>query len=289
MDEAESKLQRLQKVEFELLRDVDQLCKLHQVDYWLACGTLLGAVRHKDFIPWDDDVDIFMTRDNYEKFLSIPAEAIPDTMHIRTYMNTSASDSNISFQTKIESTRKKVVRKIGHKKVELMIWIDIFIIDGMPKSRLKRKLHYINLIFHQTLFRIARSYRYGELKEKKRGALERLGVKIEHLIPIGKMLDIQRAMSRTEKLFSKYRFDTSDKVIAYVPLYRKKCIVDRCIFEGKRNVLFHGKSFPIPPGAESYLATTYGDYMKMPPVEQRIPSHCEDVIELTGIMSEEDE
>ena len=275
----DERLKKLQEVELELLKTVDAVCSSNNIEYYLACGTLLGAIRHNGFIPWDDDVDIFMTRENYNKFMQLPENLFPETIHVRSFHNTDKDDLNISFQTKIESTNKKVLRKVGDKVVEQRIWIDVFVIDGMPKNVARRKLHYFNILFHQTLFRIARSYKNGELKGKKRGGIEKAGIVISHIIPIGRVLNIKRVMGKTEKIFSKYNIDSSDMVIAYVPAYKKKCIVEKNIFEGRREEIFEGQLFPIPIGAEAYLSSIYGDYKTLPPVEKRIASHCEDIVE----------
>lgn len=99
--------------------------------------------------------------------MALPQDALPDTIHVRSFYNTDEKDPNIAFQTKIESSDKKVLRKVGEEIVEQKIWIDVFLIDGMPKTNLGRIIHYYNIRLHQTLYRIARSARNGQLKEKR--------------------------------------------------------------------------------------------------------------------------
>ena len=120
----------------------------------------------------------------------------------------------------------------------------------------------------------------GGLKSATRSPLGYVAVAFLQAVPIGKLLSVKRQMMKTEKILSKYPVDYSNKVITYVPLYRRKCIVDREIFHGDRLGTFCDSEFPIPKGAESYLESIYGDYMKLPPKEKQKSTHCEDIIEV---------
>lgn len=277
------KLKSLQSIECRLLKEIDNLCKENQISYYLAFGTLLGAIRHKGFIPWDDDIDILMEREEYEKFLELDSTKLPNNIKIRHYKASEKSETNISIQAKVEIEGKYIIRQVGSKQEKQNIWIDIFVIDGMPNNSFYRCLHYYNIIFHQSLYRIARSQKNGTLKDKKRGKIEKLVIKLCGIVPIGKLLNTVKLMEQTERIFRRCSVEKCDYVIAYAPEYGKKCIVPKSIFQGKRFQEFEGMMLPIPTKSEDLLTAWYGDYMELPPIEKRIYKHsieiCEDNID----------
>lgn len=273
------KLAELQKEELSLLKTVDSLCREKDIRYFLAYGTLLGCIRHHGFIPWDDDVDLFMFRQDYDRFVNLSQEDIPEDIHIRTFHNTDENDKNISFQTKVESMNKKILRKVGDQIVEQPIWIDVFPVDGMPKSVIGQKIHYVFIQFRHSLFRIARSTKNKYLKEKQRGFIEKIGVKLFSVIPVGKLLTIRGQMKATEKALKHYPVDNSECVFGYAPEYGKKRIVKSEWFQGIREEEFEHHFFFVPAKSEKLLAEWYGDYTQLPPVEKQVAKHIEDIIE----------
>lgn len=274
-----NKLAELQKEELSLLKSIDELCREKGIQYFLAYGTLLGCIRHHGFIPWDDDVDLFMPRQDYDRFIQLSQDDIPADVHIRTFYNTDENDKNISFQTKVESMRKKILRKVGDQKVEQSIWIDVFPIDGMPQNAIGQNMHYLAIQIRHALFRVARSAKNKYLKEKKRSFAEKIAVKVLDIIPIGKFLTIKGQMKATEKILRHYPVDYSDYVFGYAPEYGKKRIIRKEWFKGVREEEFEHHFFFVPVKSEELLTAWYGDYMQLPPIEKRVAKHIEDIIE----------
>ncbi len=272
-------LAELQKIELELLKKVAAVCEKNEIEYYLGFGTLLGAVRHKGFIPWDDDVDIFMTRKNAEKFLSLPASELPSHVGIKTYSNNPNGSRDIKLQPKVETTEKKVIRQIGGKKTTQNIWIDIFIIDGMPNAKFSRKMHYYNLQFHHILCRMARSAKNGTSDSKKRGTLESAAVNFLKVVPVGKLLNPVKCMKSTDKVLESCHLEKCDWAITFAPDYGMKCIVPAKCFKKKVKMKFEDGEFWAPAGYDYLLKHWYGDYMTPPPVEKRVAKHIAGVID----------
>ena len=137
---------------FELLVYFDELCRANDLRYWLGYGTLLGAVRHQDFIPWDDDVDVLMPREDYEKLLSLEECALDEDHCLVSYRN---SPFPFSF-TKLCDNRVRVLTEAYEGLAEESLWLDIFTLDSAPDDdrkleRLWRKKNILQTIaFAQT-------------------------------------------------------------------------------------------------------------------------------------------
>lgn len=123
----------LQEKELDMVKEFLKICEKHNLKYFMAGGTFLGAVRHKGFIPWDDDVDLGMYRDDYEKFLDIAKRELPYPYEVHTYRN--CKEHHYYFSHIID-VRYKVRRMGSLDKREEYVWIDIFPYDGLPKGRL---------------------------------------------------------------------------------------------------------------------------------------------------------
>lgn len=230
--------------QIQLLKTFDDFCKEKGVEYFLAYGTLLGAVRHQGFIPWDNDIDIFIFRDQAEKLL---ASVDPDSkFDVGTRPH---YDDGVVSRVYFNDTTR--VGEDGNHG----IYLDGFILDNMPSTKLdavKKE------IFHRIL--MAKSIRVSDAKN----TVNRIGV-------AGlKVLTCWLPKKFVVKQFNKWltkKYDTSMVCILRTPY----CIpgYNKSIFEKAAYLPFEGHDFPVPAGYVEFLETTYGDYMTPPPVEKR--------------------
>lgn len=150
-----SDLENMHKIQLNMLIEFDKICRRNNIKYILDAGTLLGAVRHKGFIPWDDDIDVRMLRDDYEKFCVVANKELPETMFFQNYKN----DKGYPWMySKIRMKGTKAVR-IGQDRLNMEegIYMDIFPCDGVPDDNKKKKKH-------NRLAKIYRKYCMQELE-----------------------------------------------------------------------------------------------------------------------------
>ena len=276
LNQKNAKVRKLQLAELSILKEVRDFCDERGIVYYLAFGSLLGAVRHQGFIPWDDDVDVFMMRPDYERFLQT-AKELPDHLFVRTYRNSRLGEENIVLQTKVEEKNRFVIRETSGKKIRQRIWIDIFPVDGMPKTGLIRELHWMNIRFHYNMCRIARSG-VGH-REGPRPFLEKAVLFICDHTSIRDYLSLDKAFSRLDRTVGKYTVDHGPLVLGFADRYGRKTIIPGCCFGRGKTVIFEGESFRAPDDTDTLLRSWYGDYMQLPPPEEQVASHCIDIID----------
>lgn len=260
-----SKLRLLQIELTKMLIDIDQLCKNNGINYFLDSGTLLGSVRHKGFIPWDDDIDIGMTRENYEKFLCVARKQLDscyllcDWVHDKEYSNPFA---------KVYKLGTKYVEKTGNEIEEHKgIFIDIFPYDNLPNDNHA----IIKLQKNLTLLRRLIYCKSGVYK--KRSFLLRCFASAVSLF-----LNRRLLISRYNLFAQKFNNAQTDYVYAHTGNAKLgSWIISRSAIESVSSVEFENQLFEAPCDWDLYLKEAYGDYMTLPPKEKQIAPH---VIEL---------
>lgn len=152
----------LQEKVLQLLKDIDKLCRENEVDYYLTAGTLLGAMRHKGFIPWDDDADIIMTRDNWEKFLEKTRGKLPEGIAL----NTPYDDANLAMTANhyVDTTTAAIYRYDLTNPEKTGIMLDVIIMDPVPEGEREKKVYIDALSTHTELTALPYQYsiRTGE-------------------------------------------------------------------------------------------------------------------------------
>lgn len=245
-----------------ILKEFINICEENDLTYYALGGTLLGAVRHQGFIPWDDDIDIGMPREDYEKFKKIAPNLLPSNFKI---VN---NPLNLDITQLVD---ENVIVKIANS--ESNVFIDIFPLDGYPeKGVFVAKLHSSRLLFQRMLCKISV---LDQLGDKDRGALENLIVKISKALRIQKVLPKDTLVENLHKFIQKYDFKTSRYVGNVLGRYREREIVPREYFKDPVLLVFEDTMINCPTKYKEYLNEIYGDYMKLPPVEDRVAHNIE--------------
>lgn len=270
--ETDPQLREVQLACFQILKKYRAVCDSHGLRYYLGYGTLIGAVRHHGYIPWDDDIDVWMPRKDFNRFLSI-AEKEMKPYIINYYSVDNEAAFKYRTQLCIEDHNYKVGFRMGDGIMPGYIWIDIMTMDGMPKSALGRKIQCKKFSFWYAVIGLARSSRIGAANEKGKKGLKKIGVKLNKALGIGKLINIKKAFDRFVSTKSKYDFDSSEYVHGSSSYYTDKAVFKRAWFEGKRFEEFEGELFSIPNNAEAILESVYGDYMKLPEESKRKQGH----------------
>lgn len=260
------KMKRTWQVELAMLDEVDRICQKHNLQYFLVHGSLLGAVRHKGFIPWDDDLDIAMPRKDYDRFLKLAAQELPEPLSI----HTPATEEDIFWggYARIRNCRTTAIepREMGHQG-NLGIWVDILPLDvctpddGRFEKKEKRIRYCQSLIYAERYGRDFRSY--AGLRPWK-WKLYRMLAGIYGHDRLCRMLETAQRMHTDEE---------SDQIAFFTGMgkYRRLSASD---FAGAVELEFAGRKVPVPVGYENYLFALMGrDYMKYPPEEERKPKH----------------
>lgn len=274
-------MEKLQQVNLYILKEIDRICTKYKLRYSLDAGTLLGAIRHSGFIPWDDDADIVMTRSNFEVFKKVAPRELPPNLSFVMPEDFKGGRAFYDFTPRIcylPSARKKKDGQTEYYEGKLNhLWVDIFILDTLPRGRITKK----GVIFLQKFFYLlAMGHRY-RIEYKKYGLLTRLGVGlfscIGKRIPMGWIFSWENALSRAfrksrsqEVYYSNYQPD-------YLHIRLKKQWLEKY-----SRILFEEVPLLVFDEYDIILSLVYGDYMTPPPRKDRVPTHESTEIQIYG-------
>lgn len=257
-------LEEQKKIELTILKLFAEYCEEHGLRYYLYAGTLLGAVRHAGFIPWDDDIDVVMPRPDYEKlFKLLTNEPLTDSIDCISYRN---CDTCIAPFIKLIDNRTDGHEKHLPEHFNTGVWIDIFPMDGLPTDKSERDNH-INKMQRliQTLYRSTNPY-----VPDKNFFINLRRFTRYHIFC---HFSFQKICKRLEELGMSYPYENSDCIGITVFCSGQNNVIEKEGFEGVVKLPFEGLEFNAPSTYKQYLSNLYGDYMKLPPKEKQVPMH----------------
>lgn len=269
------KIRKLQLIELEILKEVVDICNRNNIKYFLMGGTFLGAVRHKGFIPWDDDIDIGMPRNDYEKFIKIIKKELPSNLQFKNFKE--LENPTIYF-SRVEDESAKIKDNSAIVKRVRSAWIDIFPLDGMPNNSFIRFLHKIRLLFLRGLLQYSQFSIIVNQKLPNRPWYEKVLIWVGNIINFEKILDTKKCMYRLDKTLTKYKYEDSKYVVNFMGAYKFKEMFKKEIYEKSALYKFEDLMLVAPKEYDFVLRQMYGDYMKVPPVEEQ-NKHFSEVIE----------
>lgn len=261
----DKKLAELQKGLCALLGEFDRICRGNHLRYYVCGGTLIGAVREKGFIPWDDDIDVLMPRKDYEWLLSHYQELTSDRYTMYDYRYDGKEKMERIAPTPLFMDRNISVRvNYITKSPKQYGWLDIHIMDGMPSGQIMRMSHFyhtflLSLMCHAALF--------DEVINQEREDRSKLGKMImwllRHWNPFTR-LNARKLYLRKHKIAKKYQWDASDYVWTAFGAQRKKDILRREWFAETIRMPFEDIEVNVPVGYDAELRHYFGDYMTPP-------------------------
>lgn len=261
-------LKQLQQLELQIVSDFIQICNRHNLRYFALGGTLLGAVRHQGFIPWDDDIDIGMPRPDFEKFLQVAADELDGYHRLVTWRN--STDYRQSF-SKITDRRTKIIMHDSKIPREEEIWIDIFPLDGVPAGKLRRKMHSFHYLYRRMVLQFSQFDEMAHQGRKQRPFYERALMKAAETTSIEHVLDNEIQRLKYERTVKQYPFDGSEYSGNLTGIYKLREIVPTRVF-GKGVLLpFETIQINCPEDYNSYLRHIYGaNFMQIPKEQDRV-------------------
>ena len=267
MENTQEVIKQIWAAEQEILDVIHEVCTSHGLRYTLAYGTLIGAVRHNGFIPWDDDIDLMMPREDYERLLSIWNDVAPEgylLQNIRTdsdYINTFSKirkDHTTFLQFEFE-------RDVNYHKG---VFVDIFPADRVADGKIANTLQYIasavNLLY-------TRGFRSGA------GGI--IGLTEKVLLALPKKL--RPMLRRLSEAFIR-RWNGREELRWFSPstIISAKRYYSSDIFDNLKKTTFCGKEYTCVANTDAFLRVDYGDYMQLPPEEERVWKHHPIIIDL---------
>ena len=251
-------LQHLQKVILYIMKDIDKLCRKNGIEYYLFGGSAIGAVRHKGFIPWDDDLDIVMDHNNYERFIQVCCGQLDTEKY---YFQEGLVDwPSLYSKIRLKGTKLEESESYGDN-ADQGIFVDVFKLDNAPDSKVARRWQYVCGKIVLSFCLLQRGYRHASLK-KKCMMLAAFPLKIKGL--------------RDFFMKQMYKFNKRD-TNAFVSLgarFRyKQSFFRKDLYAHPIYLPFEDTELPVPEKYDEMLTLLYGDYMTPPPVSEQQGGH----------------
>lgn len=254
-------LNELRNIQIEILQYVDNFCRKNDINYWIDAGTLLGAIRHKGYIPWDDDIDIGMLRQDYEKFVDLFCR---DESRYQCCTIERTPNHYYGF-AKIYDTKTVLYEPDKKSGRKMSIFIDLFVYDNVVDSPLIVKKMYKKRDQAMTWYR-----RRIEPDLVTGSGIKRLfGTVLRYCL---QPIPVSFFRKQVIKNMEKYK----DEETGYVGNFSgsmQKVVCSKKIFDSFIDVEFEGEKYMAPVGYDEWLKAFFGDYMQLPPEEKRVSHH----------------
>lgn len=247
-------IRRLQLTQLEMLKDVHKICVENDIKYFIMYGTMLGAIRHKGFIPWDDDIDIAMMSEDYNKFLKICKEKLPEKYFLQNY-DTDPDFPRMWSKVRINNTcnMEREYRKLHiHYGIDMDVFELIYLSDNNFKFNVQK---IAATIYRLLMFEKAHNAIEPELRRKRDSIIYKIIPKCikKIILKITKKITYSTCTIKSKRLM-----DVSALLV-----------ISSDIFEENKLFEFEGQEFYGPVKPIEFLKQFYGDYMRLPPEEQR--------------------
>ena len=259
-------LEELKKIELNLLIEIDKICRENEFRYSLVGGTLLGAVRHQGFIPWDDDIDIAMPRPDYERFLAYCHNERPQFL---TLCNKYEPNYGYLFAKICDANTVMIEKNANKNNVKMGVYIDVFPIDGFGETE-KDSLKIFNKTAFQRELLVASNWK--RYFRSKTHAWYYEPIRFGFFL-MSRFVNFGKTIRSIEKKSIKSDFDKSKFCGVLCGSYRKKEIMPHEVYSEYVEIKFEGGNFLAIKEYDYYLSHIYGDYMKLPPEEKRVTHH----------------
>lgn len=246
-------------IQIGILKEVDRFCKNNNLTYFMSYGTLLGAVRHKGFIPWDDDIDIAMPYPDYMKFCT---EYNGNNYKVNHWTRQPHFHCNYA---KFEDVRTLSLEEIV-QDYKMGINIDIAPIIGLPDKYESAQKYFNKIVYYRNLLTLKKmKFRKG------RSPIKQLGLLLSR-IPLA-FVSNRRVNKHIDSMCRKYPYETSKYVICVGSFNPVKEIIEKEKLGVPCRLEFEGHMFSAPSGYDSWLTQIFGDYMQLPPEEKMVSHH----------------
>ncbi len=248
----------------DILTEVDVVCKKHDICYYLVAGTLLGAVRHQGFIPWDDDVDIAMPRPDYERFIQHAKEWLPEKLEL------ACPEIVENYPFGFGKIQDAGTTLLERRKLQYVggVCIDVFPLDGISPNKIKQCWLFMQSNFWGRLlyFTCRDPYKHGH------------GLRSLPTLCCRFCFNRNYLQKKLKQVRTKYDFNSSEWVVDH-DFPRSRAIAPKAVYGTPVSISFEGKAFNGVSQPDALLSLVYGDYMVIPPHSKQ-KQHCYRIVKL---------
>lgn len=269
------------RANLRILKEIDRICRKYGIQYMMDSGTLLGAVRHQGFIPWDDDADVTFTRDNYERFAKVARKELPKGLKLLEPHQLRKGTAFYDFTPRIlymNSRTHEDGPEMQYYEGRLNhLWVDLFIQDDLTEC--KAKAAWIKGL-HMLVYGLAMGHRY-QLDYSKYGAAARITIRL--LAAVGRRIPMKTIRKMQHTLAVRYNGGKSR--LRYYSNYQPDYLyvtIEKSWNDETVDLPFEDTFLMAPKNWDQVLKQIYGDYMELPPKDKRVPTHSAIEIQVTG-------
>ena len=257
-------IEQLHQADLEIVKEVVALCEKYGLKYYMLGGSMLGAIRHKGFIPWDDDIDLGIPREDYERFLKIAPNELSRNLKI---VNYKTDETYHYYITRVLDTDSKVMESRFESEGKYThLSIDIFPLDGTPNNYLLRKWYCFRLMAHRAMA----SLHYKDvIVTKNRKWKEGFILWVMLKLPTERMFNHHNQLDKCDKLLKKYSMKESKYTGNMMGAYKTRELIPTDWYGDNSYYEFEGIKLRGIKEYDLYLKQLYGDYMQLPPEEKR--------------------